>query len=303
MSYKRYNTKDAFGSILFAAHLLLVLALAIDRELDYTTCIEQMFVKGENEMRFVEIYFSPTGGTKKVSEILSSVWDGDYEKVIIDLMTKEDIWADMQLCSEDICLIALPSYGGRIPSITVEYLHKINGNGAKAILVAVYGNRHIDDTLVEMEDIAKASGFVVIAGIEAIAEHSIVRQFATGRPDEADKMELEKFACQIKEKLENGNLTAPILPGNRPYRVFNGACKPIVTDECVACGLCAAECPVLAIPENNCRVTEIEKCISCMHCISVCPQQARKIEENILEGLSAKLEPICSVRKNNVLYI
>lgn len=252
-------------------------------------------------MRFVEIYFSPTGGTKKVSNILSSVWN--CEKVVIDFMKPNSSWSDIELKKDDVCMISLPSYGGRIPSITAEYLRELNGNGAKAILVAVYGNRHIDDTLAEMEDIVKASGFICVAGVEAVAEHSIVRQYAAGRPNDYDKNQLQEFAKQIKSKIDAGNFDMPLLPGNRPYRVFNGACKPIATENCIQCGLCAAECPVSAIPENDCQKTDALRCISCMHCIAVCPQKARKIDEKIIAGLSEKLKPICSIEKENVLYI
>ena len=79
---------------------------------------------------------------------------------------------------EDFCVIALPVFGGRVPATAVERLQHIRGNGAKAVAVAVYGNRAIDDALVEMEDLLENRGFSVIAGVEAVAEHSIARQFA-----------------------------------------------------------------------------------------------------------------------------
>ena len=54
----------------------------------------------------------------------------------------------------------------------------------------MYGNRAYEDTLVEMEDAAKECGFNVIAAISAIAEHSIMHQYATNRPDKEDEKQL-----------------------------------------------------------------------------------------------------------------
>lgn len=79
-------------------------------------------------------------------------------------------------------LIAMPSFGGRAPAIAIERLRKIKGNGAKCTLISVYGNRDYEDTLVEMEDAAKECGFQIVAAIAAVAEHSIMPQYASSRP-------------------------------------------------------------------------------------------------------------------------
>ncbi len=51
-----------------------------------------------------------------------------------------------------------------------------------------------------------------------------------------------------------------------------------ITDECIACGSCEAECPVEAISEGEGKyVIDEDKCISCGACAGVCPTSA--IEE------------------------
>ncbi|MGX8705488.1 MAG: DUF362 domain-containing protein [bacterium] len=46
----------------------------------------------------------------------------------------------------------------------------------------------------------------------------------------------------------------------------------VISDECVSCGTCAAECPVSAISEGNGKYEiDAEKCVSCGSCASVCP--------------------------------
>ena len=53
----------------------------------------------------------------------------------------------MTLQEEDVCLVSVPSFAGRVPQIAVERMKKISGNGAKAILNCVYGNREWGMTL------------------------------------------------------------------------------------------------------------------------------------------------------------
>jgi len=48
-----------------------------------------------------------------------------------------------------------------------------------------------------------------------------------------------------------------------------------ITDECVSCGSCQAECPVGAISEGEDKyVIDPEKCTDCGTCAEVCPTGA-----------------------------
>ena len=49
-------------------------------------------------------------------------------------------------------------------------------------------------TLLELQSILTAAGFRCAAAVAAIAEHSILRQFAQGRPDTEDEAQLNQFA-------------------------------------------------------------------------------------------------------------
>ena len=51
-----------------------------------------------------------------------------------------------------------------------------------------------------------------------------------------------------------------------------------ITDECIACGACAAECPVDAISEGDIYVIDPDTCIDCGSCESVCPTGAAQPE-------------------------
>ena len=58
-----------------------------------------------------EIYFSPTGGTKKTADIICGAWADERKEV--DLTERDLEMDEMSFDSEDICIIAVPSFGGR----------------------------------------------------------------------------------------------------------------------------------------------------------------------------------------------
>lgn len=253
-------------------------------------------------MKLYNIVFSPTGGTRKVAAALTDTLEGEAIKV--DLTDSNADFHTAHLTQEDVAVISVPSYGGRVPAVAVERLTSLNGHGARAILVCVYGNRAYEDTLAELEDTAKQAGFRVIAAVAAVAEHSIVRQFAAGRPDAQDVKQLSEFARKIQAKLSAGDSTEPAIPGNRPYKKAGSVgMVPKPTKECTKCGICAAECPVQAIDKEDPKKVDKNACISCMRCISVCPHSARKLNPVMLSVVGLALKKVCSERKDCELFL
>lgn len=248
-------------------------------------------------MNVVEIVFSPTGGTEKVAHIIGTQWNENTEK--IDLSDAKADFTKFEITQQDMVLIAMPSFGGRAPVTAIERLRQISGNGAKCTLVCVYGNRAYEDTLAEMEDAAKECGFQVIAAIAAVAQHSIIPQYAANRPDTSDEKQLEQFARQIANK---SNVSSSI-PGSRPYKKAGGAgLVPKPDKSCARCGLCAEKCPVQAIDSTKFNA-DSKKCISCMRCLKLCPQNARKVNGMIVSAAAMAIKKACSVRKENELFL
>ena len=246
---------------------------------------------------FYQITFSPTGGTKRSADLLSDVWK---EKTEIDLMDRKGDFAK-NFAEEDICLVAVPSFAGRVPATATERLRQMQGNGAKAIAVVVYGNRAYEDTLVELEDTLKEGGFQVIGGAAVVAEHSIFREYAAGRPDENDALQLKEWSVRLKEKAELGGEVS--FPGNRPYKPYGAIPMVPRAETCQNCGKCASRCPVGAIPAADPRETDAEKCIVCMACVAECPIQARKVKPEILAGAKSRLQAALEGRKENELFL
>ena len=255
-------------------------------------------------MNVSQIIFSPTGGTKQVTDIITKAWRMSVNE--IDLTDAETDYATLSLNKDDIAVIAVPSYGGRVPLLAAQRISKICGNQAKCVIVCVYGNRAYEDTLIELSNIAEKSGFKVIAAVAAIAEHSIMHQYAAGRPDTKDKQELQNFAKKIWEKINSGvaENSKIQIPGNYPYKKAGGAgLVPKADNKCMNCGQCAEKCPAQAISKENLKATDSKKCISCMRCVVKCPQSARKVNGAMVSVAALAMKKACSTRKENELYI
>ena len=252
-------------------------------------------------MNIHQIIFSPTGGTQRVSEILCQGMG--KESVVTDLCVKA---AGIQLPNiqeDDLAIIAMPVFAGRVPALAVDRLRMVKPNSAKCVVVAVFGKRAYDDALLEMQDVATEMGFRVIAAVGAVAEHSIIRKYGKGRPDADDEQMLRQFGADIMCKAEREDCTMPQVPGNRPDKKRGKVPQPQGRRGCNRCGVCAKHCPADAIPLSAPKTVDTAKCISCMKCVSVCPTGARSISV-IMNFLATQgLKKVCATRKENELYI
>ena len=248
-----------------------------------------------------QIIFSPTGGTQRVSEILCQ--GIGKESIVTDLCVKA---ADIQLPDiqeDDLAVIAMPVFAGRVPALAVERLRMVKPNSVKCVVVAVFGNRAYDDALLEMQDVASEIGFRVIAAVAAVAEHSIIRKYGKGRPDADDEQMLRRFGADIMRKAERDDCTLPQVPGNRPYKKGGKVPQPKGRRGCNRCGVCAKNCPTDAIPLSVPKTVDTAKCISCMKCVSVCPTGARSIGVIMNFMATQSLKKVCATRKVNELYL
>ena len=247
--------------------------------------------------KWIIAHFSPTGGTKKVADAIIAGFSTPVEEM--DL-TKAN--STVTLGEKDALMAVLPVYAGRVPQISLERLSALKGSGRKAVAVVVYGNREYDDALLETKNALESNGFQVIAAAAFIAEHSIVRSIAAGRPDAEDEKIARQFAADVMAKLENP--TPVDVPGNDPYRELKpSACHPAADENCVKCGACAEQCPVGAIPLENPSQTLGDVCINCMRCVEVCPVSSRALPAPFVAGAARMLSEKAAGYKKPAIFL
>ncbi len=258
------------------------------------------------------VYFSPTGTTRAViQEIARGINSGNVE--LLDI-TRPDVRIQPLKTSEnELLIIGVPVYMGRIPALLTEWLHAIKAKNTPAVCVVVYGNRVYDDALLELKEILANCGCKPIAGAAYIGEHSFSSNetpTAKDRPDASDLHHAESFGRKIREKLNTISSVDEIpevtIPGCHPYR---GDSKLwivdfiAVSDACIQCGICAEGCPVGAIDPENSRVIDTKKCITCCACIKHCPKHARTMKPGLVRDASVRLSTLYKERKEPYFFI
>ena len=170
------------------------------------------------------VYFSPTGTTKAaVRGIARGIDCSNVEE--LDITRPDARKQSLQTSEQDLLIVGVPVYMGRVPALVTGWLHTIQAHNTPAVCVVVYGNRAYEDALLELNDILTGRGCKPIAGAAFIGEHSFSTAetpTAVGRPDAGDLEHAELFGQKIQEKLRSVASADRIpeikIPGCHPYR-------------------------------------------------------------------------------------
>ena len=263
--------------------------------------------------------FSATGTTEKIvsgiARRISEKADQAMNIKSIDFTLPEARNEAVAFSPDDVVILGVPVYAGRVPNILLKYLNSLQGNGALAIAVVVYGNRDYDDALIELKDIMEFCGFTVIAGGAFVGEHSFSRILSHNRPDEEDMVIANGFADQIYSKIIGPAQIATVtVKGNRPYRKYyipqnnNGEptdirkVAPKTQSSCIDCKVCVGVCPMGSIDYQN--VSKLNGiCIKCGACIKKCPVQAKYYDDEDYLRHKNELEVNCARRRAPELFL
>ena len=252
------------------------------------------------------VYFSPTKATQTIAyEVADAIaTDRDLTNIAVNLTKPKSRPVRAGGQTGDVFLFAFPVYSGRVPAVLKECIDQFEGDGAKAVVVGVYGNRDYDDALLEAADLLGERGFTVIAAGAFIGEHSMAPRVGAGRPDADDLATAAQFGHDIAALLEQGADTTPAIKGNRPYRdgMPDTGAKPVTTDDCTACGICVKLCPMGIIDADD--PTKVGSgCLQCNACVKGCPQDAKHFEGEQAAAIVAMLEGNCMARKEPELFL
>ena len=248
-----------------------------------------------------KIYFSPSGTTKKVVEQIAGNF-ADKSEEICDLLNFN---STKEFESDDIAIVGMPVFAGRIPKTGRDRLSKLKGNNTPAIAVVNYGNAHVSDALLELVELLKENNFNVVAAGSTVSHHSIFDGVAVGRPDASDIEKINEFAGKCIEKIDANESLKSEIPGNKPYTDYKQLPFVISSDEsvCSFCYDCVSICPEKAIPDDDPIDTDLDLCSRCTACISICPENARSFTGEAFETKKPAFEEANSERKEPEFYL
>ncbi len=261
------------------------------------------------------IYFSPTGGTKLIATTMAAAMAKELGLPIAeyDITLPEKRGSLPVFTKAELVLIAAPTYAGRIPNKLLPELERLlAGEGCPAVCLSVYGGRSNDEGLRELVLLSESRGFNVIAASACVDRHSMSKVLAAHRPSAQDMQDFSAFGARAAVKAAENPVPVemdrdtPIAPYYRPFKedmspaVFLKA-KPLTADSCIACGACAAACPMGSISFDDFK-TVSGVCIKCHACVRICPAGAKYFDNEELLSHIRVLEKLFKGEQDN-LYI
>lgn len=187
--------------------------------------------------KVIGLYYSPIGGTKMMTEKIARDLAGklcDYspEKVCFDCYDLEDdTVSGLDLSDENIVVIGVPVYMGKIPLPAAKAIRRIKGDDVMTLVSVSYGGRSYGNALFELQHCAEDAGFKVIGAGAFMVFCKVLlseRKFKSPAIDIAALAEFEEAASSKIKRLAGSEVKtlkikpAPVeAPGHMPVHLVS----------------------------------------------------------------------------------
>lgn len=234
-------------------------------------------------------YFSGTGNTEYVSELLGSSLKAYRHKT--SLVRMEDVIAgriDSEISDVDYLGLAFPIYGLGAPSIVADFIDAVSLRGSPEVFICMTGadyiglNHNASSRIVRK--LEKLGAIVNYERIIVMPSNFLIKypqEFSAQLIRSAEK-KAEIMAGDIDSGrrrryhpgffLRLASNFIHFLEGGAGARSFGK--NLIAGDECTLCGLCTENCPRGNIKIENGLLKGGTDCLFCMRCIYSCPNCA-----------------------------
>ena len=241
-------------------------------------------------MRIALIYFSATGNTEKIKNVIKDELVRLNNDVYDFNLANRDIRQSFDdFGSYEVLIFGFPIYYLRAPRIVREWLSTKDGKHIRCATFFTYGGVHVGLAHYDIKKILDAHNFVLIASAEFLAKHTYnIAGFdlMKNRPNEEDFEIAREFANIshqkfINPKIENLSIKPPKMSEERTDKIettFRRAIPTPFIDSklCTQCGVCEKVCVTNAMEIGKGKPRRID-CIRCLRCLFSCPENAIKV--------------------------
>ncbi|HAN21683.1 MAG: hypothetical protein A2Y15_03655 [Clostridiales bacterium GWF2_36_10] len=229
------------------------------------------------------IFFSPTGNTRKVCEVIKNTLDKEFQTKLCDITypaAREKLLSEN--LSGDLLVVAVPVYAESVEEIITNFFRMAQLNFAKAIVICTYGCISAGAAISDIIRVLKYKNISVIASAKIPARHNFA---LAGIKDLSDKNSYDYStlisdfivkACKKNDKLKQRYRLhfSKLIPHKILVRLTSYV--PSTNLEiCSKCNICVKVCPTGAIKSDV--TTDKNACISCAACVINCQTEARKL--------------------------
>ncbi len=259
-------------------------------------------------------YYSPTRTTQKIVRAIASGIGIDPLNITENDLTYPEFEESLiEVEPGDLVIIGAPVYCGQIAIEAHRRLEKIKFAGNPAVLVALYGNRHYDNALIDIREMALKLGLAPVAAAAFVGEHSYSTRdlpIAKGRPDKEDEMAARDFGSAVAKKIQGCKslfeAALSEIPGvfPLPERIMvPDSYAQTAVNKCNECGVCQIVCPTGAISFKKGVQTDPTLCTMCCACIKACKRRARIVISEVVPISRERLAENCKDRKQPLTFL
>jgi flavodoxin/Fe-S-cluster-containing hydrogenase component 2 len=242
-------------------------------------------------LKIALFYFSGTGNTEKIGEVIASELAESNAKVdVFNITSYKERQKNHDFSPYDAIILGFPIYAWRAPKVVREWLKSLDGQKKQCATFFTYGGVAVGSAHYDIKEILDESHFILIGTSEFPGRHTFNLagwDFLENRPDKYDFEIAKEFARNIlkkfrQEEINRIKIENPMISQKLLER-FESREKTLPKPsrrgrECSMCRICEDVCPSMAMnadtgePDNS-------KCLRCLRCIINCPDNVLEIED------------------------
>ena len=223
--------------------------------------------QGENHMNVLILYFSATGNTFEIAQVIEKKFKEEGVRVTMSEITSlKERQTKIDLEPYQAVVFGAPVHSRRAPRVMRDWLRTLDGQGKKCSMFFTYGGFGVHPAHYSTREILKESNFIVVSSAEFLGAHTynLGGWRAMGdRPDELDfevAKEYVEITCRrftgeddgILGELEKSEYTEEQLDSAETLRFKKVTQLPTRGGkECSLCLVCEELCPTGAMEAES----------------------------------------------------